>query len=424
MQHKLEEAAATAKSDMDAAQAAHANALETMERAHEQALAETRETHSAELSALRAELEAEVQRLQRQLECTEQDGRRTLEAREVELEDQLQAKLEDVFQKQATALEQLQQKLGTSHQERVDDMRAKHAREVDSLKATHTAEMRDAAAAHKTAVQEVRAEMARCIEDLENKAIAAAQRHAGELQRLNETLDAERVQLEASRQEARKLQDELLRARLGLEQLEEQFKATVASHEAAMKRRQEEFDREKRHIKEQHKRGVEQLLEKHLKETADLKEQFDRAKHLQEMQIDMLQKRIVELQDLYNSRPSREEDLQLIAQLETDVETKAAQIKKLLDDMQFYKLELVNREQNYNKVFGAAPTVGIMNPTAKKPTGPQMRVVQSGAPGMNMGLPPLGNTPGPAPAPGRSSSNKPIQKRPSSGSMRRAGSME
>lgn len=183
-------------------------------------------------------------------------------------------------------------------------------------------------------------------------------------------------------------------------------------------------------MKEQHKRGVEQLLEEQTKEISELKEQFDCARNLQEMQINMQQQRIVELENLYNSRPSREEDLQLIAQLETDVQAKSAQITKLLDDMQFYKLELVNREQNYNKVFGAEPTIGIMNPIAKKPSGPtngappQMRVVQqpgAGMNGVNMGLPRLGMTP----APTRSNSNKPIQKsRPSSGSMRRAGSME
>lgn len=30
--------------------------------------------------------------------------------------------------------------------------------------------------------------------------------------------------------------------------------------------------------------------------------------------------------------------------------------------MKFFKLELINRENNYNKVFNANPNVGIMNP--------------------------------------------------------------
>lgn len=33
--------------------------------------------------------------------------------------------------------------------------------------------------------------------------------------------------------------------------------------------------------------------------------------------------------------------------------------------MKFYKLELINREQSYNAMFGAQPQVGLMNPTTK-----------------------------------------------------------
>lgn len=30
--------------------------------------------------------------------------------------------------------------------------------------------------------------------------------------------------------------------------------------------------------------------------------------------------------------------------------------------MKFYKLELINREENYNKMFGSMPNVGVLNP--------------------------------------------------------------
>ena len=38
------------------------------------------------------------------------------------------------------------------------------------------------------------------------------------------------------------------------------------------------------------------------------------------------------------------------------------EIEKLTDDMKFYQLELINREQNYNTMFSANPTVGLMDP--------------------------------------------------------------
>jgi hypothetical protein len=33
--------------------------------------------------------------------------------------------------------------------------------------------------------------------------------------------------------------------------------------------------------------------------------------------------------------------------------------------MKFYKLELINREQSYNAMFGAQPSVGLMQPSQK-----------------------------------------------------------
>ena len=40
---------------------------------------------------------------------------------------------------------------------------------------------------------------------------------------------------------------------------------------------------------------------------------------------------------------------------------KDAQVKKVLEEMKFFKLELINREENYNKTFSRSPTVGVMN---------------------------------------------------------------
>jgi len=35
--------------------------------------------------------------------------------------------------------------------------------------------------------------------------------------------------------------------------------------------------------------------------------------------------------------------------------------------MKFYKLELINRDSNFNKMFGTTPNVGVLNPLAGKP---------------------------------------------------------
>jgi hypothetical protein len=41
-------------------------------------------------------------------------------------------------------------------------------------------------------------------------------------------------------------------------------------------------------------------------------------------------------------------------------------LKKAAEDMKFFKLELINREDNYNKMFGTTPNVGVMDPRAGK----------------------------------------------------------
>ena len=61
-----------------------------------------------------------------------------------------------------------------------------------------------------------------------------------------------------------------------------------------------------------------------------------------------LSERFMELQELYEQRPSRPEDLELIKQLQEEIVQKDNALKKAAEDMKFYKLELINREQSYN----------------------------------------------------------------------------
>lgn len=78
-----------------------------------------------------------------------------------------------------------------------------------------------------------------------------------------------------------------------------------------------------------------------------------------------LNDRFMEITELYDQRPARPEDLELIQTLQEEIVQKEAAIKKAGEDMRFYKLELINREQSYNAMFGAQPSVGLINPSAK-----------------------------------------------------------
>lgn len=65
---------------------------------------------------------------------------------------------------------------------------------------------------------------------------------------------------------------------------------------------------------------------------------------------------------MFEERPSRPEDIENIKILHSEILRRDTEINKLDEQMKFFKLELINRENNYNKVFNANPNVGIMNP--------------------------------------------------------------
>ena len=75
-----------------------------------------------------------------------------------------------------------------------------------------------------------------------------------------------------------------------------------------------------------------------------------------------LNERFNELQGIYEGRPARPEDTQLIQKLQEEVLEKEGDLKKAAEDMKFYKLELINREHTFNNMFGNNPNVGLMNP--------------------------------------------------------------
>lgn len=84
--------------------------------------------------------------------------------------------------------------------------------------------------------------------------------------------------------------------------------------------------------------------------------------------------------------------------MQEEIVQKDNALKKAAEDMKFYKLELINREENFNKMFGTNPNVGFLNPVQKPQTGKQTIVGTGkgmgpamGIGGMGMGL--TGSTP-------------------------------
>ena len=84
----------------------------------------------------------------------------------------------------------------------------------------------------------------------------------------------------------------------------------------------------------------------------------------------------------YKNREPRPEDLDQIRQWKNIASEQEARIKEIMvsnfiycikniltnvqAEKRFYQLELVNREQNYNKIFNANPIIGVLDPLQAK----------------------------------------------------------
>lgn len=69
----------------------------------------------------------------------------------------------------------------------------------------------------------------------------------------------------------------------------------------------------------------------------------------------------------------------MLRDLNEQIVQKDAFIKKQEDDMKFYKLELINREQSYNQMFGTTPTIGGNQMGAMGGIGGKPPIINQGA---------------------------------------------
>ena len=79
-----------------------------------------------------------------------------------------------------------------------------------------------------------------------------------------------------------------------------------------------------------------------------------------------LRDELAALQARFDGRESREEDLRRIAALQAAVAQRDALVANASEEMRYYKIELQNREENYNQLFGKKPTIGKINPLSRR----------------------------------------------------------
>ncbi|RNF26322.1 protein FAM184A [Trypanosoma conorhini] len=291
---------------------------------------------TADCERLQAELEESNKALQASREgCTRMEKEaRVWEGRERDVRQTL-GRLEEASDRSRKEVEAL-------HREYVASMEAKSARKMQSA----LAELRIAMTAERNAMQ-LRAD----------EAIAALRQKCADLQGEAKSLS---LKLDAAMHDLRKSKEELEREQSNREVERSEFNTTLQ----ALRR---EFENEQERARRLNENHLNEVATTHKLLIDDLMQQHEEERRAQDSVIRELRAALEDLRYRYEYRESRGEDVAMINRLMKELKQKEQEMEKVVQDMKMYKLELLNREENYNKVFGRRPLVAVSASADKAP---------------------------------------------------------
>uniref|UniRef100_A0A674HYQ8 Family with sequence similarity 184 member A n=1 Tax=Terrapene triunguis TaxID=2587831 RepID=A0A674HYQ8_9SAUR len=333
------------------------------------------------LQLLQAQFSQERQRLTQELE---------------ELEEEHQQRHESLKEAHILAFQNMEQTKEQEQKELEEHLQQKHSEELQTLKEAHKQAMEGFKLEMEQELQTLRFEL----ED-EGKAMLASLRselnhqHAAAIDQLRhnhqQELVAAKMELERSIELSRRqekeflcrvsdLQDELKHRDHHISELDKEV-LTLHENISALTKELEFKGKEvlrirsesnqqirihEQDLSKKHEKELDVMTADHIREKQSILADFNKTQELLKEINSALQVSLEEMEEKYQNRESRPEDLQLIAELKDLIAERDQLIKKLIDDKKFYQLELVNRETNFNKVFNASPNVGVINPLVKQ----------------------------------------------------------
>nr|XP_032644931.1 protein FAM184A isoform X4 [Chelonoidis abingdonii] len=303
-----------------------------------------------QISLLKQNLEMQLSQSQsslHQLQAQFSQERQRLTQELEELEEEHQQRHESLKEAHILAFQNMEQTKEQEQKELEEHLQQKHLEELQTLKEAHKQAMEGFKLEMEQELQTLRFEL----ED-EGKAMLASLRSE-----LNHQHAAAIDQLKHNHQQ------ELVAAKMELERSIELSRRQEKEFLCRVSDLQDEFKHRDHHISELDK----EILTLHENISALTKELEFKGKEVLRIRSESNQQiSLEEMEEKYQNRESRPEDLQLIAELKDLIAERDQLIKKLIDDKKFYQLELVNRETNFNKVFNASPNVGVINPLVKQ----------------------------------------------------------
>nr|XP_006123135.1 protein FAM184A isoform X1 [Pelodiscus sinensis] len=352
-----------------------------------------------QISLLKQNLEMQLSQSQsslQQLQAQFSQERQRLTQELEELEEEHQQRHKSLKEAHILAFQNMEQTKEQQQKELEEHLQQKHSEELQTLKETHKQAMEGFKLEMEQELQTLRFEL----ED-EGKAMLASLRselnhqHAAAIDQLRhnhqQELVAAKMELERSIELSRRQEKEFLCRVSDLHEelkhrdhhISELDKEVLTLHEnisaltkelefkgkEVLRIRSESNQQIRIHeqdLSKKHEKELDVMTADHIREKQSMLADFNKTQELLKEINSALQVSLEEMEEKYQNRESRPEDLQLIAELKDLIAERDQLIKKLIDDKKFYQLELVNRETNFNKVFNASPNVGVINPLVKQ----------------------------------------------------------
>merc|ERR1719431_818377 len=278
-----------------------------------------------------------------------------------------------MMEAQRISIKALKSKLEINQQNQIRHMEQQHNNAVDLLQMRieekHQSELNEEARRHEDALLDIENQLEE--EKHQSELNEEARRHEDDLLDIENQLEEEKLksqQIECAledkitelrtqladssahvdtiQKEKQEYADELANYRLKIQTQNQTFEKVITEKREEMRTLAEKYEIEK-------ESALNAAEVDHVQKVQNMVIEFNHAQELLKGKINDVTSERDELEKRYVERGSRPEDLDKIANLKNAVKEREVQLAKMEEEMKYFQLELVNREQNYNALFSS-----------------------------------------------------------------------
>eukprot|EP01064_Diplonema_japonicum_P005150 TRINITY_DN13454_c0_g1_i1.p1 TRINITY_DN13454_c0_g1~~TRINITY_DN13454_c0_g1_i1.p1 ORF type:complete len:1085 (+),score=346.47 TRINITY_DN13454_c0_g1_i1:317-3256(+) len=375
--------------------------LQRAEHARQVELDNMRRAHKEIETALKAEAEKLNTRIE-QLRGNMRDSEKQAQSDQDSWKEQRSILIQEHKTKEdslkamfAKDLEQLQERLKLEKKAAIAEckndqeavmsaLRKEHVQNLNTLTIEHGKDLNELRSdMHETANEKLNAQKA----DLEGQKEAALKaQEAGFAAEKEEMKKAHKERLSESENSAQAVRRQMHDLEMCLRESNNLLEKERAAHEnmkvtsrASLESSFGEYSRKVNSMAQEHEKVIQDLKSGQRQQVVKLTDEFTAVQAAMKQKHQDLLVKVAELEYQYANRESRDEDVSRINQLIVEISSKDEALIKAFNELRWYKLELVNREENYNRVFGRQPTVASGRPPAAMQEAADSRQARSGS---------------------------------------------